>query len=83
MSVGFLILTLIAFLHLKFILALVFFIATFVFFSYLITRNATRDELKEAFEAGQEYQAYRENANLEEKSWEYTFEKWYERNKKI
>jgi hypothetical protein len=36
-------------------------------------------ELKEAFEAGREYQEYKSNANLEEKSWEYTFDKWYER----
>jgi hypothetical protein len=36
-------------------------------------------ELKDAFEAGREYQEYKSNANLEEKSWEYTFEKWYGR----
>jgi NhaP-type Na+/H+ or K+/H+ antiporter len=36
-------------------------------------------ELRDAFEAGREYQEYKGNANLEEKSWEYTFDKWYER----
>jgi hypothetical protein len=39
----------------------------------------TLEDIKEAFEAGREYQAYKENANLEEKSWEYTFEKWFDR----
>lgn len=42
----------------------------------------TIDDLKDAFEAGREYQEYKHNANLEEKSWGYTFEKWFERKVK-
>lgn len=42
----------------------------------------TIDDLKDAFEAGREYQEYKHNANLEEKSWDYTFEKWLERKVK-
>jgi hypothetical protein len=63
-----------------------------IFFVFFLTRIARLDkkeelekqnrkmhELKDAFEAGREYQEYKSNANLEEKSWNYTFEKWYEK----
>ena len=36
--------------------------------------------LEQVFEAGREYQEYKGNANLEEKSWDYTFSKWCEKN---
>jgi hypothetical protein len=39
-------------------------------------------DLQNAFEAGREYQEYKGNINLEEKSWEYTFEKWFDKYKK-
>jgi hypothetical protein len=42
--------------------------------------NKNKTLLKDAFEAGCEYQEYKSNVNLEEKSWEYTFEKWCEKN---
>jgi hypothetical protein len=36
--------------------------------------------LEKAFEAGREYQEYKGIANLEEKSWNFTFAKWCEKN---
>jgi len=35
--------------------------------------------MEKAFEAGREYQEYKSNANLEEKSCGYTFAKWCEK----
>lgn len=46
-------------------------------FGYKLTNN---DLLEQAFEAGREYQEYKGNTNLEEKSWDYTFSKWCEKN---
>jgi hypothetical protein len=45
-----------------------------------IVNLLNKNLLAEAFEAGREYQEYKSNANLEEKSWEYTFAKWCEKN---
>jgi len=72
-------------------LAAAFFWAAFMaVFFILVARTDKREtiekqnkkmaELRDAFEAGREYQEYKGNANLEEKSWDKTFEKWYEKN---
>ncbi len=77
--------TVFALLNFKPALAVFLWIVCSIFFFIRMSRTDEQkktkkiDELKEAFEAGREYQAYKENANLEEKSWEYTFEKWYGR----
>jgi len=42
-----------------------------------------KEILLKAFEAGREYQEYKSNINLEEKSWDYTFDKWYEKQVKL
>jgi hypothetical protein len=48
-------------------------------FGLAVIDNKPLNLLEKAFEAGREYQAYKEHANLEEKSWDYTFPKWCEK----
>lgn len=64
------------------------FMTVFLIFTVCVDKNKRKKEekrlkkmaeLSDAFEAGREYQEYKGNANLEEKSWDKTFEKWYER----
>jgi hypothetical protein len=49
-------------------------------FGFDVVPTSDTTLLERAFEAGREYQEYKGNANLEEKSWELTFSKWCEKN---
>jgi len=44
-----------------------------------VVEQSALNMMEKAFEAGREYQEYKSNANLEEKSWDYTFAKWCEK----
>lgn len=49
-------------------------------FGLAVVKKSDKTLLEKAFEAGREYQEYKGNVNLEEKSWDYTFAKWCEKN---
>ena len=49
-------------------------------FGFKVVKTSDVTLLEQAFEAGREYQEYKGKANLEEKSWDYTFAKWCEKN---